>query len=58
MFTLTKRFRKDIQRLYIYNFFGDACQGRFDAGLVKSNSDPDPRPGYDRVRRQLKNFRR
>ena len=58
MFKLVKQFRKDVQRLYIYNFFGDACQGRFDAGLVKSNSDPTPRPGYDRVRKQLKNFKR
>ena len=58
MFKLVKQFRRDVQRLYIYNFFGDACQGRFDAGLVKSNSDPTPRPGYERVRRQLKNFKR
>ena len=58
MFKLTKQFRRDIKRLYIYNFFGDNCAGRFDAGLVKSNADPTPRPGYERVRRQLKNFRR
>ena len=58
MFKLVKRFRRDIKRLYIYNFFGDDCAGRFDAGMVKSNSDPDPRPAYERVRRQLKNFRR
>ncbi len=58
MFKLTKRFRRDVQRLYIYNFFGDDCAGRFDAGIVKSNSDPDPRPAYERVRRQLKNFKR
>jgi hypothetical protein len=58
MFRLVRQFRRDFQRLYIYNFFGDACQGRFDAGLVKSNSDPEPRPGYERVRRQMKNFKR
>jgi hypothetical protein len=58
MFKLVKDFRRDFQRLYIYNFFGDACQGRFDAGIVKSNSDPDPRPAYERVRRQMKNFKR
>ena len=58
MFSLTKRFRRDVQRLYIYNFFGDDCAGRFDAGLVKSNSDPDPRPSYDEVRRQMRNFKR
>jgi hypothetical protein len=58
MFTLVKRFKKDLQRLYIYNFFGDDCAGRFDAGIVKSNSDPDPRPGYARVKKQLKNFKK
>jgi hypothetical protein len=58
MFRLTRRFRRDLQRLYIYNFFGDACAGRFDAGIVKSNSDPSPRPAYERVRRQMRNFRR
>jgi hypothetical protein len=58
MFKLVKQFRRDIQRLYIYNFFGDDCAGRFDAGIVKSNSDPDPRPAYERVRRQMKNFKR
>jgi hypothetical protein len=53
-----RRFRRDLQRLYIYNFFGDDCRGRFDAGIVKSNSDPTPRPAYNRVRRQLRNFKR
>ena len=58
MFKLTRQFRRDLQRLYIYNFFGDGCQGRFDAGLVQSNGNPTPRPGYERVRKQMKNFRR
>jgi hypothetical protein len=58
MFKLVKQFRRDFQRLYIYNFFGDACQGRFDAGIVKSNSDPEPRAGYNRVRVHMRNFRR
>lgn len=58
MFKLTRQFRRDLQRLYIYNFFGDDCAGRFDAGIVKSNSDPTPRPGYERVRRQMRNFKR
>ena len=56
MFRLTKRFRRDIKRLYIYNFSGDDCVGRFDAGLVRRNGAP--RPAYAVVKRQLKNFRR
>jgi hypothetical protein len=56
MFTLTKRFRRDIKRLYIYNFTGDDCEGRFDAGLVRR--DGTPRPAYDVVKRQLRNFLR
>ena len=56
MFTLTKRFRRDIKRLYIYNFTGDDCIGRFDAGLVRR--DGSPRPGYEIVRKQLKNFKK
>ena len=56
MFTLTKRFRRDIKRLYIYNFYGADCEQRFDAGLVRQ--DGTARPAYDAVRRQLRNFRR
>jgi len=58
MFRLVRRYRRDIQRLYIYNFFGDNCRGRFDAGIVRSNTDPRPRPAYNRVRRQMRNFKR
>ena len=56
MFTLTKRFRRDIRRLYIYNFYGADCQERFDAGLVRR--DGTARPAYDAVKRQLRNFKR
>ena len=56
MFTLTKRFRRDIRRLYIYNFNGANCEERFDAGLVRR--DGTARPAYDAVKRQLKNFKR
>ena len=56
MFTLTKRFRRDIKRLYIYNFYGADCQQRFDAGLVRQ--DGTARPAYDAVKRQLKRFKR
>jgi hypothetical protein len=56
MFKLTKRFRRDIQRLYIYNFTGADCLGRFDAGIVRGNGTP--RPAYREVRRQMRNFKR
>ncbi len=56
MFKLTKRFRRDIKRLYIYNFTGADCLGRFDAGIVRSNGTP--RPAYREVRRQMRNFKR
>ena len=56
MFKLTKRFRRDIKRLYIYNFTGDDCIGRFDAGLVRR--DGTPRPGYAIVKKQLRNYKK
>ncbi len=56
MFTLTRRFRRDIKRLYIYNFTGDDCEGRFDAGLVRR--DGTARPAYDAVKRQIRLFKR
>ena len=56
MFTLTKRFKADISRLYIYNFTGADCVGRFDAGIVRG--DGTPRPAYAVVKRQIKNYKR
>jgi hypothetical protein len=56
MFTLTRRFRRDIRRLYIYNFYGADCEERFDAGIVRR--DGTARPAYDAVKRQLRRFKR
>ena len=56
MFTLTRRFKADVTRLYIYNFTCDDCIGLFDAGLVRT--DGTARPAYDAVKRQMKNFKR
>jgi hypothetical protein len=56
MFTLTKRFRRDIKRLYSNNFTGADCQGRFDAGITRS--DGTPRPAYNEVRSQIRRFRK
>jgi hypothetical protein len=43
MFTLVKQFRRDVKRLYAYNWTGAGCNG-FDAGLV--NADGSMRPAY------------
>jgi hypothetical protein len=58
MFSLTRRFRRDVKRLYIYNFTGDACEGRFDAGLMRDGAGTIRRPGYAVVQRALRSFRR
>jgi hypothetical protein len=50
-FTLAKRFRSRVKRLYIYNWTGSPPRARFDAGLV--NPDGSPRPGYRVLKRML-----
>ena len=56
LFKVTRRYRKRISRVYIYNWTGAQRGERFDAGLT----DPDGslRPGYRTVRRNLKRFKR
>jgi hypothetical protein len=56
MFKLTRQFRRDIQRLYIYNFVGTDCTTRFDTGITRA--DGSPRPAYRRVLRELRNFKK
>jgi hypothetical protein len=55
MFDLAKRFRADVKRLYIYNYYGTDCSTRFDAGLVSANGTP--RPAYQVVKQNLPKFR-
>jgi hypothetical protein len=59
MFSLAKKFRRFIQRLYTYNWTAatPACDDatRFDAGIV--NPDGSPRPAYNVIRSKLKAFR-
>ena len=52
MFSLAKRYRSRIKRLYIYNWFGQTRSNRFDAGLVNTNGSA--RPAYNTVRRMLR----
>ena len=60
MFTLTKKYRKDITRLYSYNFFGataEQCEaGLFDAGIVDATGAP--RPAFSAFMSQAKYFAR
>ena len=36
LFTVTKQLRRDIKRVYVYNWTGDGCRGgNFDAGLTE-----------------------
>jgi hypothetical protein len=55
MFTLARKYRRSVKRLYIYNWTGSNCNG-FDAGLT--NRDGSLRPGYTVVRRKLSSFLR
>jgi hypothetical protein len=40
MFSLVKKFDKNIERLYSYNWFGNGCSGAFDGGLVDEKGVP------------------
>ena len=58
MFRLTRMFRRDIKRLYIYNYTGAGCgkSVRFDAGLTRPNGKP--RPAYRVVKKAMRGFKR
>jgi hypothetical protein len=56
LFGLVRRYRRSIQRVYVYNWFGTDCRSRFDAGLV--DRDGATRPAYATFRRELAHFKR
>jgi hypothetical protein len=56
MFSLTRRYRRDIDRLYSYNWTGAPRGARFDAGLTRA--DGSLRPGYTVFRSELRRFLR
>ena len=56
LFTVAKRYRRDIKRLYVYNWTGAQRGARFDAGVT--NPDGSPRPAYNTLRSRLKDFLR
>jgi hypothetical protein len=56
MFSLAKKFRSDIKRLYSYNWQGTDCQNRFDAGLV--HPDGSARAAYGAFKTGARGFAR
>ena len=56
MFDLIKKYDKNIERLYSYNYFGNGCTPQFDGGLVEA--DGTPRAAYNTFKAQLKNTQR
>ncbi len=56
MFTLARKNRRNVTRLYSYNWTGADCLPRFDAGLV--NADGTARPAYRTFKTQLRSFNR
>jgi hypothetical protein len=56
LFTTVARYRRQIQRVYVYNWTGAERGARFDAGLT--NPDGSARPGLATFRTQLRRFKR
>ena len=53
MFDLVKKYDKNIERLYSYNWFGNGCNALFDGGLVNANGTA--RPALGTFKNALKN---
>jgi hypothetical protein len=56
LFTTTKRLRRDIKRVYVYNWTGAARGARFDAGVTGPNGEA--RPGLTVLKQQIRSFLR
>jgi hypothetical protein len=57
MFSLAKKYRKRVKRVYIYNWRAPISKSRFDSGLIRHFDITDPgsrRPAYFTVQQQLK----
>lgn len=52
MLRLAKRYRRDVDRLYVYQYSGNDCADRFDAGLVRA--DRSKRPAFYELERGIK----
>jgi hypothetical protein len=56
MFSLARKYKSSIKRLYAYNWQGTDCASRFDAGLVRK--DGSLRPGYTSFKNGIAGFTR
>jgi len=56
LFALLKKYRRQIDRAYVYNWFGVGCRTRMDTGVV--NADGTQRPSYRALRKGLTRFKR
>jgi hypothetical protein len=56
MFTLAKKYRRYVQRLYAYGWTGANCKERFDAGLTRDGQAL--RPAYSTFKTNLARFTR
>jgi hypothetical protein len=56
LFDLLKKYHRQIDRAYVYNWFGVDCDTRMDTGIV--NADGTARPSYRTLRHNLRRFKR
>jgi hypothetical protein len=56
LFSMVRNMRRDIKRVYVYNWTGAAPGARFDAGLTRH--DGSLRPAYNTMRRHMRRFMR
>jgi hypothetical protein len=54
LFALLRKYRHQIDRAYVYNWFGVGCRTRMDTGVVNANGTA--RPSYRALRRGLTHF--
>ncbi len=56
LFKMLRKYRRTIDRAYVYNWFGTGCRTRMDTGLVNRNGTK--RPAYTALRKGLTRFAR
>jgi hypothetical protein len=56
LFALLRKYHREIDRAYVYNWVGTGCATRMDTGMV--NADGTPRPAYRAFVRGLGGLRR